>query len=74
MLPAFPAGVVAGAAALWAITASVGLLRIVRGCRTLGRLKRTSSPFDGSREARLPLWAAARDGGHGRPNFGPPTA
>jgi beta-lactamase regulating signal transducer with metallopeptidase domain len=64
MLPAFPDGVVAGAAALWAITAAVGMLRIARSCRTLGRLKRASSPFDRSREARLPLWVAARDGGH----------
>jgi beta-lactamase regulating signal transducer with metallopeptidase domain len=64
VLPPFPDGVVAGAAALWAITATVGVLRIVRSCRTLGRLKRASMPFDRSREACLPLWAAAHDGGH----------
>ncbi len=64
MLPAIPDGVVAGAAAFWAMTAAVGVLRIARSCRALGRLKRASSPFDRSREARLPLWAAARDGGH----------
>jgi beta-lactamase regulating signal transducer with metallopeptidase domain len=64
MLPASPDGVVAGAAALWAITAAVGMLRIARSCRTLGRLKRASSPFDRSREARMPLWVVARDGGH----------
>ena len=46
------------------MTAAVGLLRIARSCRALGRLKRASSPFDRSREARLPLWVAARDGGH----------
>ena len=61
MLPALPDGVVAVAAALWAMTAAMGLLRIVRSCRALGRLKRASSPFDRAREARLPLWAAARD-------------
>ena len=64
MLPAIPDGVVACAAAIWAMTVAVGLLRIARSCRALGRLKRTSSPFDRSREARLPLWVAARDGGH----------
>ena len=64
MLPAIPDGVVAGAAAIWAMTAAVGVLRIARSCRALGRLKRASSPFDRSREARLPLWVAARDGGH----------
>ena len=46
------------------MTAAVGVLRIARSCRALGRLKRASSPFDRSREARLPLWVAARDGGH----------
>ena len=64
VLPAFPDGVVAGAAAVWAIVATAGVLRIVRSCRTLGRLKRASTPFDRSREACLPLWVAARDGGH----------
>ena len=64
MLPAVPAGVMACAAALWALTAAVGVQRIVRGCRTLQRLKRMSSAFDVSREARLPLWVAARNGGH----------
>ena len=61
MLPAIPDGVVACAAAIWAMTAAVGVLRIARSCRALGRLKRASSPFDRSREARLPLWVAARD-------------
>jgi hypothetical protein len=55
---------VACAAALWAMTAAVGVLRIARSCRALGRLKRASSPFDRLREARLPLWVAARDGSH----------
>lgn len=64
MLPAIPDGVVACAAAIWAMTAAVGVLRIARSCRALGRLKRASSPFDRSREARLPLWVASRDGGH----------
>jgi bla regulator protein blaR1 len=64
MLPAIPDGVAACAVAIWAMTAAVGLLRIARSCRALGRLKRASSPFDRSREARLPLWVAARDGGH----------
>jgi beta-lactamase regulating signal transducer with metallopeptidase domain len=64
MLPAFPDAVVAGAAALWAMTTAVGVLRIARSCRALVRLKRTSSPFDRSRAARLPLWVAACDGGH----------
>ncbi len=64
MLPALPDGVVTVAATLWAMTAATGLLRIVRSCRALGRLKRASSPIDREREARLPLWAAARDGGH----------
>ena len=63
VLPAIP-GVVACVAAIWAMTAAVGVLRIARSCRALGRLKRASSPFDRSREARLPLWVAARDGGH----------
>ena len=64
MLPAIPDGVVACAVAIWAMTAAVGVLRIARSCRALGRLKRTSSPFDRSREARLPLWVAARADGH----------
>jgi beta-lactamase regulating signal transducer with metallopeptidase domain len=64
MLPAIPDSVVACAVAIWAMTAAVGALRIARSCRTLGRLKRASSTFDRSREARLPLWVAARDGGH----------
>ena len=42
MLPALPDGVVAVAAALWAMAAAMGLLRIVRSCRALGRLKRAS--------------------------------
>ncbi len=64
MLPALPDGVVAAAAALWAMAAAMGLLRIVRSCRALGRLKRASVPFDRAREARLPLWAVARDATH----------
>src|SRR6187455_2850641 len=36
MLPAIPDRVMACAAALWAMTAVVGLLRIVRNCRALG--------------------------------------
>ncbi len=64
MLPSIPDGVVAGAVAIWAMTVAVGALRIARSCRALGRLKRASSPFDRWREARLPLWVAARDGGH----------
>jgi beta-lactamase regulating signal transducer with metallopeptidase domain len=64
MLPAIPDGVMACAAALWAMTAVVGLLRIARNCRALGPLKRASSPFDRSREARLPMWAATRDNAH----------
>jgi beta-lactamase regulating signal transducer with metallopeptidase domain len=64
MLPVIPDGVVACAVAIWAMTAAVGALQIARSCRTVGRLKRGSSPFDRSREARLPLWVAARDGGH----------
>ncbi|MQA31413.1 MAG: hypothetical protein GEU82_16530 [Luteitalea sp.] len=64
MLPAIPDGVVACAVAIWAMTAAVGALRVARSCHALGRLKRASSPFDRSREARLPLWVAARNGGH----------
>ena len=64
MLPPIPDGVVACAVAIWAMTAAVGALRLARSCRALGRLTRASSPFDRSREARLPLWVAARDGGH----------
>jgi bla regulator protein blaR1 len=64
MLPAIPDGIVAGVVAIWAMTAAVGVLRIARSYRALGRLKRISSPFDRSREARLLLWVAARDGGH----------
>ena len=64
LLPALPDGVVSVAAALWAMTAAVGLLRIVRSCRAVTWLKRASSPFERAREARLPIWAAARDGGH----------
>ena len=63
-MPAIPDGVVACAVVIWAMMAAVGVLRIARSCRALGRLKRTSSPFDRSREARLLLWVAARDGGH----------
>jgi beta-lactamase regulating signal transducer with metallopeptidase domain len=62
-LPALPDRVAAVAAALWAMTAATGLLRIVRSCRAIGQLKRASSPFDPAREARLPLWAS-RDGRH----------
>ena len=65
-LPAIPAGVMACAAALWAMTAAVGLLRIAGSYRALGRLKRASAPFDPAREARLPLWVAARECGHHR--------
>ena len=64
MLPPIPDGVVACAVAIWAMTAAVGALRLARSCRALGRLTRASSPFDRSREARLPLWVAARNGGH----------
>ncbi|OFW16587.1 MAG: hypothetical protein A3F70_08570 [Acidobacteria bacterium RIFCSPLOWO2_12_FULL_67_14] len=64
MLPAIPDGVVACAVVIWAMTAAVGALRVARSCRALGRLKRASSPFDRSREARLPLWVASRGGGH----------
>ena len=66
ILPAIPAGVVACAAALWAMTAAAGLLRIASSYRDLGRLKRASARFDPSREARLPLWVAARECGHHR--------
>ena len=61
MLPTIPDGVMACVAALWAITTIVGVLRIARNCRALGPLKRASSPFDRSREASLPMWAATRD-------------
>ena len=61
MLPAIPVGVVACAVAIWAMSAAFGVLRIGMSCRALGRLRRASSPFDRSREARLPLWVAARD-------------
>ena len=64
VLPAIPDAVVALAAALWAMRAALGVLRIAKDYRALVRLKRTSLPFDGSREARLPLWVAARDGVH----------
>lgn len=64
MVPAIPDGIVAWAVAIWAMTAAVSALRIARSCRALGRLKRASLPFDRSREARLPLWIAARNGGH----------
>ena len=64
MLPRIPDGVVAVAVAIWAMTVAVGVLRIASSCRALGRLKRASSPFDRSREGRLPQWVAARDGGH----------
>jgi len=64
ILPALPEGVVAIAAVLWAMTAAVGLLRIARSCRAVSRLKRASSPFEHAREARLPIWTAAREGGH----------
>ena len=72
VLPAIPAGVVACAVAIWAMSAAVGVLRIAMSCRALGRLKRASSPFDRSREARLPLWVAARDGVQVLPQ-GPPA-
>ena len=65
VLPAIPAGILAGLAAIWALTAAVGVIRIVLSCRALGQLKRTSSPFDRSREARLTLWVAARKSDHG---------
>jgi beta-lactamase regulating signal transducer with metallopeptidase domain len=64
VLPAIPHGVVICAAAIWALTAAVGMLRIARSCRAVGRLKRAAAPFDRSREARLPLWVAARDSDH----------
>ena len=64
MLPAIPDGVMACAVAIWAVTAALGVLRIARSCHALWRLKRTSLPFDRSREARLLLWRAARYGGH----------
>jgi beta-lactamase regulating signal transducer with metallopeptidase domain len=64
ILPAIPDGVVACAAAIWVTAAAVGVLRIARSCRALGRLKLASAPFDRSREARLPLWVAARDNAH----------
>jgi len=63
-LPAIPDGVIAGAAAVWAMIAAFQLLGIARSSRALVRLKRASSPFDRSREARLPLWMAARAGRH----------
>ena len=64
ILPAIPDGIVACAVTIWAMTAAVGLLRIAMNGRVLGRLKRASAPFDRAREARLPLWVAARKGGH----------
>jgi beta-lactamase regulating signal transducer with metallopeptidase domain len=64
LLPAIPDGVVAGAAAIWAMTAVGSVLRIARSCRALGRMKRASTPFDPVREGRLPLWVAARHGRH----------
>ena len=64
MLPAIPAGIVAWAAAFWAMRAALGILQIAASYRALGRLKRAASPFDRSREARLRLWVAARASGH----------
>lgn len=61
LLPTIPTGVVNAAAALWAMTAAGGLLRLARGHRALRRLKHTASPFDPSREARLRLRSAARN-------------
>jgi bla regulator protein blaR1 len=64
VLPAIPAGVLAGLFAIWAITATLGVFRIVLSCRALARLKRTSLPFDRAREARLPLWVKACNSDH----------
>jgi beta-lactamase regulating signal transducer with metallopeptidase domain len=64
VLPAIPDAVVALAVALWAMRAALGVLRIAKDYRALVRVKRTSLPFDRSREARLPLWVAARDSVH----------
>jgi beta-lactamase regulating signal transducer with metallopeptidase domain len=64
VLPVIPGAVVAVAAALWAMTAAFGVVRIAKDGCALVRLKRTSLPFDRSREARLPLWTASRDSAH----------
>jgi beta-lactamase regulating signal transducer with metallopeptidase domain len=64
ILPAVPDGVLNAAVAFWALTAAGGVLRLVRGYRTLWRLKHASSPFDRSRETQLRLWSAARAGRH----------
>lgn len=64
LLPATPKALVACAAAAWAMTAAARIVQIAQSGRALGRLKRTASPFDRAREARLSLWVAACAGGH----------
>jgi beta-lactamase regulating signal transducer with metallopeptidase domain len=61
VLPALPGAVTTGLIAFWAFTLVVGLIRIGRSCREVGRLKRTSSLFDVAREARLTMWVTTRD-------------
>jgi bla regulator protein blaR1 len=61
VLPALPGAVTTGLIAFWAFTLVLGLIRIARSCREVGRLKRTSVSFDAAREARLTMWVSARD-------------
>jgi beta-lactamase regulating signal transducer with metallopeptidase domain len=59
-VPAFHEFVTACAMLLWTLTVVTGVAKIVGGFHHISGLKRTSRPFDPTREARLPMWTAAR--------------
>jgi beta-lactamase regulating signal transducer with metallopeptidase domain len=63
LVPAIPEPVVTGALLLWMLMAVSGFFQVTRGCLAVSRLKHTSAPFDPAREARLPMWTAARSSG-----------
>lgn len=62
-LPTPPRWMVFGGLAAWVCLVTARAWQIVRGVTVVAGLKRVSSPLDPAREARLPMWQAARDSG-----------
>jgi beta-lactamase regulating signal transducer with metallopeptidase domain len=60
VLPAVPGSITTSLFVFWAVTLAFGLIRIVRSCREVERLKHAATAFDVSREARLPMWVTTR--------------
>src|SRR4051794_11391794 len=64
VLPAAPDWVGVFCARAWILAVLLAAIRVAHGGQIVRRLRRRSTPFDSTREARLPVWSSA--GSHPR--------